>query len=367
MQFYQVGRQKFGNKFLAFAESKRSGLPLTFSLFEEAFDCADWSQEPKTSWEDLLDIRARQIAALNRPIVLGFSGGTDSLTIYNVFKRNNIKISALFLRLKDNKNEFILYKDVIPFIEQEQKIHNFKVIYAKESEESLNKIYSSPDWVFNDMPVRVHFSVASGFTTIEDLPDYPSMLDTNFIFVLGLEKPRIKIINGQFYSYQQDTAYVNHCDPRHEYFFVSPRLPELHIKQSYMLAQYIVSESARTKQPLEYFNHIHNATEHDYLRYSLLGCGRHGDIANSDKQKILNRNSRLIIPNSNMHQYVYHGRSEEALRTGVLDNKLYARNYFQGLFNLRADSVFGQMFTCQDNYFSIDDLESKHYRLQILE
>lgn len=365
MNFYRVGNKKFLNKFLAFAESKKSGDPLTFNLFEEAFDRADWTQEPAIAWEELLDIRAMQIAALNRPIVLGFSGGTDSLTMYNVFKRNNIKISALFIRIKtDSKKEEMLYKDVIPFVERERQIHKFDVMYVDESVELLNTIYSTSEWLLNDLPARVQFTVATGSNYIEELPNYPSSLDTNFIFVLGLEKPRIKIVNGQFYSYQQDSAYIGKNDPRHDYFYISPELPELHVKQSYMLARFIINEASRTGRPLEYYNSIHNAVEFDYQRYSLIGCGRHGDLANSDKQKILNRSSRLIVPDNDINRYIYYGRSDEALKAGVLDNKSYAANYFKGIMNLKTDSVFKELFTSEENYYSVRDISTKHYKLQ---
>jgi hypothetical protein len=366
MNFYRVGNKKFFNKFLAFAESKRSRIPLTFDLFEETFDRADWTHEPATPWEELLDIRARQIAALNRPIVLGFSGGTDSLTIYNVFKRNNIKISTLFVRIKKNsKKEAILYKDVIPFVEREKQIHKFDVIYTDDTVDLYNAIYSTPDWALSDLPVRVQFSVAIGFASIEELPSYAPSLDTNFIFVLGSEKPRIKIINGQFYSYQQDNAFIGYDDPRHDYFYISPDLPELHIKQSYMLARFIIDESNRTGRPLEYYNSIHNTVEFDYLRYSLIGCGRHGDLANSDKQKILNRTSRLIVPDNDINRYIYCGRSDDVLQAGVLDNKSYATNYFKGIMNLKTDSVFKELFTSKENYYSVRDIDSKYYKLQL--
>ena len=367
MNFYQVGSKRFTNKFLAFAESKRSGIPLTFNLFEEAFDRADWTCEPATSWEELLDIRARQIAALNRPIVLAFSGGTDSLTIYNVFKRNNIKISALFIRLKKgNKQETILHEDVIPFVERERQIYNFDVMYVNEDVKLLDKIYSTPDWALNEQQLmRVHFTVSTGLMGIEELPIYPSLLATNFIFVIGFEKPRLKVVNGQFYSYQQDTTFAGYTDPRHESFYISPSLPELHIKQSYMLARFIINESTRTGRPFEYYNSIHNASAFDYYRYSLIGCGRHGDLANSDKQKILNRNTSLIVPNNDINRYIYCGRSNEALRAGVLDNKSYATNYFKGLMDLRSDSVFKELFTSNENYYSVRDIDSKYYKLSM--
>ena len=85
---YVVGTEIFTNKYLAFANSKKTGNPIRFALYEEAFDKASWDVEPNLSWDSMLDIRAQQLADKKKPIVLGFSGGTDSYTVYDVFKRN---------------------------------------------------------------------------------------------------------------------------------------------------------------------------------------------------------------------------------------------------------------------------------------
>ena len=59
---YVVGTEVFTNKYLAFANSKKTGNPIRFNLYEQAFDNASWDVEPNMSWDAMLDIRAQQLA-----------------------------------------------------------------------------------------------------------------------------------------------------------------------------------------------------------------------------------------------------------------------------------------------------------------
>lgn len=359
---YQVGTKWFGNKFLAQLESSRTNIPIKFNLFESEFNSANWSTEPAETWDQLMDIRAQQIASMNKPIILGFSGGTDSLTIYHVFRRNNIKIDALYVKFKKNPKEKQLYQDVLPFIEAERIKYGFRVLYSEETVDYLDSVYNTPEWVFADMQLRVHFSIASGFAGLEELPSFEKGMDTDFVFVLGAEKPRLKIVNNQFYSYQSDTTWNGYFDPRNEFFYLSPKLPELHVKQSYMLANYIVDLAKQENNLLEFYNNIHDVHKFDYLDYSIRGCGRIGDLANSRDQKVLNRHSELIISNSGI-QYI--GRSADILIEGFNNNSAYAKNYIEGLRMLKSDSVMSKMFWSETNYYSVIDIESKWYKLNI--
>jgi hypothetical protein len=66
---YQVGNKKFDNKFLAAREAAATNSNIHFNLFDSAFDRCNWLVNPAETWDQLLDIRANQIAAKNKPIV----------------------------------------------------------------------------------------------------------------------------------------------------------------------------------------------------------------------------------------------------------------------------------------------------------
>lgn len=359
--FYQVGDSCYSNKFLAITESRKTGIPLKFNFFEEEFDQYDWTLNPRLSWDNLLDIRAQQIASLNKPIIVSFSGGTDSLTVYEVFKRNKIKIDALYIKTKDCEEEKSFYKNVLPFVEKERQEFGFKVIHVNENPDLLNVFYDTPDWWLKSAPQQLSFTVACGYMDLEKQEAFKnSGIGSDFVFVLGLEKPRIKIENNNFYSYFRDTIFANFCDPRFEYFFTSPKLPELHIKQCHMLVDYICFLANKHNKPYEYYNRMHDVTHTAYIPYAIKGCGRFGDLANSQLQKAMQINSKLYIPESG-NDVEFQGRSQDAFRSGILHNELYVKNYIAGIQAMKHDSIIGELFVDPNNVYTLQDFESKHY------
>ena len=363
---YKVGNQQIPNKFLAFRESKIQNKILEFDLHQEVFDQAVWDKEPSMSWNELLDIRAHQILAKKKPIILGFSGGTDSMTIWEVFKRNKIPIHSMHFKVKyQSDQEWELFKNVIPFIKSESEKYKFKLlIIEQDSNETLSTFYDNPEWIFSDQAVRVNV-VCPERHGIEGTNWPSNFIDQDYIYVTGLDKPRHKIINNQFYIFNDDTTFLNYSDPRVDNFFINPELPELHIKQSYLLARYIIAKAIFEKKPLSYYKNIHAAKDKHYYEYAVMGCGRFGgDIANSHLQKLLNRESALIIPdNSNIIPY-YKGRSKKIISEALREcNDGFIKNYIAGLQMLRKDSIIKDIFSDPLNYYSVKDLESKNYGL----
>lgn len=358
--YFQVGDKKFSNKFLALKESARSHVPVHFNLFDSAFDSVSWD-EPALSWDQLLDIRAHQIASKNRPIVLNFSGGTDSYTIYQVFKRNNITIDIIrFVVKKDN----ILAQTVPPAMTwlKENNDPRTKIIVVDDYIDELRDMYSTPDWCWNTSQ-RLHFGLQMSDRIPISKQD-PSLRSlTEYSDVYGYEKPRLLYSQGEFYSYQEDTAFANSMDQLPiENFFISPDLPELHVKQSYILARYIANLALSQKRSLDFFNNIHACFGAAYYDYAIKGCGRFGDFANSAVQKESQRTSALIL-NNNIDKIKFSGRIDVALTEGLRTGETYAVNYIKGLHNLRQDPILQQFFRHEHNIFSVVDLQSKKYKL----
>jgi len=362
---YRVGSQRIANKFLAYRESKIQNKPLEFDLFQEVFDKQIWNKEPSLSWDSLLDIRAHQIAAKKKPIMLGFSGGTDSMTIWEVFKRNNIQIHSMQLKIKyQSEQEWDLFKNVVPFMRKEAEQYKFKLlIIEQDSNDTLSRFYDSPEWVFSDLAVRVNV-VCPERHGIEGNNWPADFIDQDYIYVSGLDKPRHKIVNNRFYIFNDDTTFLNYADPRVDYFFISPELPELHIKQGYLLAKYIITKAVTENKPLSFYNNIHNAKAHHYYDYAVVGCGRFGgDIANSHLQKVLNREQTLLIPENSKITPFYKGRSKKIIYESFQENSKYIQNYLEGLQMLRKDSIIKDIFKDPYNYYSVKDIESKNYGL----
>ena len=357
--FYQVRDRKFTNKFLASQHAVEQGLELHFNLYDSAFNICDWSQEPHLSWDQLLDMRARQIEAKNKPIVLNFSGGTDSYTVYKVFERNNIHIDILNIRLHPGESENNRFRQVYEFLNQGIYDPLTRIVTRTDSADLYRDMYSSPYWIF-EKGTRYHWgAIGSGDYVAEKY--LSEILGTDdFISIIGLEKPRILFQNNRVYSTQDDENYPRvMANSTLDCFYISPDLPELHVKQSYMLLNYIKSlkPSATCADDLAEFNNMHDPWRYDWLDYSIKGCGRFGDINMSSTQHRANFAQQIIIPSEGKN-LSYNGRNNDWWHS--LRDDPVQKNYIDGLM-LVAQSDTGRFLLGQaDNFYTLKHFKSTH-------
>lgn len=365
--FYQVGNQTFTNKFLAsqhaaeqsFTQDNPAEATLHFNLYDSVFDHCDWSQEPETSWDQLLDMRAHQIAAKNKPIVLNFSGGTDSYTVYKVFERNKIHIDILNIRLHPGQRENNRFREVYEFLNQGIYDPLTRIVTRTDSADLYRDVYSNPYWIF-EKGARYHWgAIGSGDYIAEKY--LSEILGTDdFISIIGLEKPRIVFQNSQVYSTQDDENYPRVMSNKTlDCFYISPDLPELHVKQSYMLLNYIKSlkPSATCADDLTDFNNMHNPWLFDWLDYSIKGCGRFGDINQSTLQHQGNFGSRITIPSEGENLF-YNGRNNNWWET--LNGSAAHKNYIEGLMLVARSDAGRFLLGNPSNFYHMRQFRSMH-------
>jgi hypothetical protein len=356
--FYQVGNDEFRNKFLAARHAVNTGKPMHFNLYESAFDAANWAQEPAMTWDQMLDIRAQQLAALNKPIVFFFSGGTDSYTIYKVFERNNIHIDVAFIMAFPEEQD--VQRRPIELMTKNWYDPHTRIIVRDGLDLIKNNSYRSPDWIW-ETNVRYQFGVIGADDTGGD--EIANMLDTNdFVAVVGVEKPRLNFSSRGVFSYQDDEVYPRMMkDPRWHCFYITPDFPELHIKQSYMLLRYIqsLSPSATTTEELAKYNNVHRPKEFHWHRYSS-GCGRFGDLNSSHLVHVANANMALhLTDDKNANNYQMTGR--KAFLYQNLKDERIAQNYRLGVQSAIHDGAGRYLMQDPNNFFSIRQFQSKYY------
>jgi hypothetical protein len=366
--FYQVGVENvtpwtyFTNKFQAAHLASVKDLDMHFNMYEETFDKCDWSKEPDLSWDALLDIRAQQIAAKGKPIVLYFSGGTDSYTIYKVFERNNIPLAAIYQRRRRDEEEKISWIRPNELFNAGLYDKSTKLIVREDSDEVINNAYQK-DWLWNS-GFRVQFSI---FGDDPESDNYiEKVLGTNdFITVNGKEKPRLKFTDVGVFSYQNDEPYTHSMIRKnYECFFISSELPELHIKQSYMLKNYVKSLEPWATSPgqVKEYSEIHSPYYHDWLGFSIDGCGRFDDLNNSAVQHKKNLAAKLIIPkNGKFSGDEYHGRSQRWF-SDIHGTNAFKR-YTDSILDVLSDPAGKYLTQGTDNFFAMRQFESKYYKL----
>lgn len=360
--YYRVGTGVYFNKFHAYYQAQITNQPLEFDLFDQAFDNTDWS-EPAETWDQLLDLRAQQIASKNKPIILSFSGGTDSYTMYQVFRRNKIPLRALHIKLKLDKASEPDLSGVLEFFRQGLDDPQCEILISYDDDKLLKSWYDSPEWLIN-RGGRYHFSIFGEGQPFEDNHWIDNSLGDDYIQVAGMEKPRIEFTDTGIFSYQEDMPYISRLgDPRYVYFYITPDMPQLHVKQSYMLARYILDLAKKYNQIPKNLEKIETLQRINYLNYAIKGCGRFGDLANSHHQKILNRGCTLIIPNGDISQARYTGRGQFMLEEGIRNGSEFALNYLRGFLHIKSDPVLASIFRDSNNLYSLQDIRSKSYQL----
>ena len=361
--YYQVGDQKFTNKYLAASYAVSTNQEIYFNLYETAFDQADWSKEPMESWDALLDRRAQQIASKNRPIVLYFSGGTDSYKIYQVFKRNNIHIDIIYLRRRLGAMDHDLHDRVLEFLNKGVYDSTTKIIVKDDDESLFARAYSTPDWVWTNN-LRLEFGVGFAGDSISDAYLAQVLGRDDFISVLGYEKPFVVIDYHGIYSYQYDLMFQRiMSSPNADCFYISPDLPELHIKQSYMLARFIKKLHPTVKKPIDFKQlslDITDPNKFDWNIYSA-ACGRGDDLSISGTMHRAWSNMTLRnIPgkfNGNEHT----GPGDDWFKS-LKSTKIF-NNYINGLISLQNDPVGKFLSTDKNNLYSSRKFMSKMYRM----
>jgi hypothetical protein len=359
---YQVKDKQFNNKFLAATEASKVGTDIHFDLYEEAFDKVSWAKEPDLTWDTLLDMRARQIEARGIPIVFHFSGGTDSYTIYKVFERNNIHIDMVYTRAWDTEREN--QQQVFELTHNNFYDKTTKVVVRDGTSAIRDDAYLDPDWIWTK-GYRYQYGIVC--TGDEEANDHAAKIlgTDNFISILGFEKPRLHFDETGVYSYQDDENYVRTMtDPRLDCFYISPELPELHVKQSYMLLNYIkrLRPYATHTNQLTAFNKIHVPSKFNWLDYSLTGCGRFGDINMSDTSHLSMENTKLYIPSrQNAMSLDYQGRAKPWFES--FSGTVGFKNYVSGILNVANDTAGKYLMQDPNNFYSMRQFRSKHYKL----
>jgi hypothetical protein len=360
--FYSVNNTNFINKLLAADHAVRTNTDIKFNLYEEAFDRADWSKEPEQSWDQLLDIRANQIAAKGKPIVLNFSGGTDSYTIYKVFERNNVHIDALYLRRRKTDLDTFINTKVLEMFNQGLYDKTTKIIIKEDSEEVFTSAYCNEDWLWSNQ-ARMEFIY--GFNSDASTHDYISreIGTEDYVSVIGFEKPKLHFDKFMVHSYQDDLPYTRAMGHTvTENFYISPDLPELHIKQSYMMLNYI-----RKKHPDAYpkdlipYNNFGDPTKFSWDEYAH-ACGRFGDLAMSGTVHTAWRSLKLVIPKSGIFTGHEHTGPGENWYKSLVGTKLFD-NYTRGILRIKDEPAYKYLRIDSENAYKLKSIVSKSYRL----
>lgn len=242
MPFYKTDDTKFYNPLamFAYASEKTPHTYPTFDFYDHEFSQHEWSNEPIESFQTLMERRAVNLREKYDKLVFFFSGGTDSITMFNVFKKLNIHIDEIVTTYhKDltlgysptacdwiKKNHY----DPTTTLSFVERIGTPEYLKSASSGFALD-----PRWVYTS----VNAIINSNSSRIAEWDRKYREAGINAGILTGLEKPHLLLKDGKWYASHLDKVLmVNEGwfpEQNIEHFYITPDMPELHIKQCHML------------------------------------------------------------------------------------------------------------------------------------
>lgn len=340
MIHYICNNKIFFNVYLAQHESFTSGQPISLHCMDEQYDQLDWSREPELSFESIMDAHAQNLRAKYERLVFMWSGGTDSHTIYNVFKRNNIHIDEFIVKHTSDIKGGDPYPDShVDWLMKNHWDPTSKITTWNEYDLSLrSQVVSNEDWIFQNKGdlLRLGQSSVSALTVEHCERNHNGY---TWGLVVGLEKPKVVFSNGRYYACQSDKFIRTAMGHKNiECFYLDPLV---NLKQCH-LAKNTLKKLRAVGQDRNRSNYNENRDSSAGYTAWARAVGRHPEltIGSSWVQKKLLAPmwDTKIIPGTNIEDYDPNG--EPILVAKLKSQDPVAINYVKGLYNIRSEEKF---------------------------
>lgn len=254
--YYTVGDLKTYSKLEAIEWQQRFGHFPEWNFNRSVFDACDWKTEPEIDLWDLYKVRARQIRDSYDYVVLFYSGGSDSHNLILAWIDAGLKIDeiASFWNVEGSKTRDTVQNSeidrvVLPDVEhmRSQGLEfKFRLIDTSSMELESTRL---DDLVYS---LNHNFSPLHSAKIImrEQIAAYRDIIASGkkLCFVWGAEKPQLYHDDHGMYlmfldfldscvgPWQQRNYHDGIYD---EYFYWTPDLPELIIKQAHTVKRFV--------------------------------------------------------------------------------------------------------------------------------
>ena len=339
MVSYQVNGQHYNNVFLALRDCWKNNHELKFYCYDYEFDQFDWTLEPEASLDFLMTQHALALRERYERLILLWSGGTDSHTIYNIFKRNNIHIDELIIKAGEDSEMFP--ERNVDWIRTNHWDPTTIITRYDDHDTELRLIdLPNEDWVWKNKGDLLKYGNTSSADAVKFLCEKNHAGHT-WKAIGGYEKPRLVYRDGAWYHRQ--LSMVLQPTMGHDYiehFFFEPLIA---IKQAHMVKHAVKNLLKQTAQPLYSNDWAEAKWDKDPAGYHAwaTACGRHAEvyIGVSHTQKIGNESFDQL-------QLQVHGdwrnihSSDQHLLHDLANNNPAAVNYLKGFHNLTSEFGF---------------------------
>lgn len=267
--YFQVGEQKTYNRNQAIVWANGDTDKIKLYWMDEVWEAIDWSKPPTRSWADLMRERCWQLRDKADVLGVSFSGGYDSQTIVDHMILNGVRLDELQINVKQYHDH--PEGESTPIIAQQIKdkhYPNLKIRVLDIGLDYLLDIYRNygEDWLFKQDTGRLHFTQTFRSSVVNHNDDHSKLLDIqNIVMCEGIEKPRLYVDNGWWVTGYIDDAILHTLNTPYEHFYISRDLPELHVKQVWMMVDWLESQPFDSVADLEAFTHRVQRHEDNYV------------------------------------------------------------------------------------------------------
>lgn len=286
---YTCNGKKFYNKLEAILEANATGQHVGWDYHDAVFGKYDWTKEPEMSLPELYRQRALQLRDQYDHLVLFYSGGIDSSNILTTFLKNDIRIDEIYVfgafDIESKKYSELGYDrkpgyytrevvQALPIIKKliEHKKTKLTVYdWGQDILDSANDL----DWIWR---AGCRFDptcmVRSRFHKIMRSHNEMVHKGKKVGFVYGVDKPRLlRDDTGVYFSFldiimtlgaMPTNDILGEYWENDEYFYWTPNFPEIAIKQSHVVYNWLKSQNK-----VDLIKHIHKIAafhDDDYYR-----------------------------------------------------------------------------------------------------
>lgn len=285
---YHCNGKNFHNKIEAIFEANRSDKHVTWDYHDLIFKNYNWIIDPPIALEELYKQRALQLREAYDHVVLFYSGGVDSWYILNTFIKNNIHLDEIYMygpfeaeekeysRLGHDRAPGYYTREIkqsLPLLKKlvaDRKIKINVFDWTRHIIEAANDL----DWFYT---AGVRFDptcmVRSKFHKIFREHNEMRHKGKRVGFVYGIDKPRLLRDDTSIFFCFLDVIMTTSVLPTNdiigeywendEYFYWTPNMPELPIKMSHVVVNYL-----KATNQINLIKHVKNiAAFHDENYY----------------------------------------------------------------------------------------------------
>ena len=262
---YCVGGLRFLSKFDALDFATKTNQSVTWDFNDAVFSCFDWTVPVPEGIDELYKRRAQQLRDKYDYVSLFFSGGLDSTNVLHAFIDNDIRLDEIVMYKPrchmHDPNNFTLGSNVFSEIDLAAIPHLQKYIEGKGIkvrtilfEDVLNTLLRNNTYVsqFHKLCFLSASHWARVAMAVTD-PDWKSLYDAgkNVAHIQGADRPVLTkqgsdymfAFNDAVSAFSFESAEVSETSEKlkahqhHEWFYWTPDMPKLVIKQAQLIKQ----------------------------------------------------------------------------------------------------------------------------------